>query len=217
MRKLVLTLFTLPILLFVMALSGWFYSVQRLTNEAALMEINFRQIEPQHYVATLQDENGCLLGNYEIHGDQWRIDAQFIKWKTLATLAGLDARYRLERLSGRYTSVHDANRQPHLVHDISQQPTLDLVTLSSSLGRLNFLLDAEYGSSTYQAIDTNFTYRVYRTQSGLISRSQPRHSAQLDEAGLTIRIDRACAQSGPWQQLVQTVDLFLKRLLQSIS
>ncbi len=215
MRKFLLSLLTLPIILFVIAVFGWFYSVQRLTAEKALLEISFQLIEPQHYMATLESYDGCHWGKYEIFGDQWRVDAQFIKWKTAAILAGFDARYRLERLSGRYLKLNDANSQPHMAHDISHQPALDLVTLSSALGRFNVLLDAEYGSSTYQDIDTHLKYRVYRTQSGLITRSESRTLTRFEDGSLTIRINHACEQQSQWRLFVDKVDNVLKAIFKN--
>ncbi|MCL6415049.1 hypothetical protein MIB92_05260 [Aestuariirhabdus sp. Z084] len=212
MRWLLLPL-ALMLLLVALLIAGWFYSVQRLTQEEPLVEIQFRQIAPQQHMATLRGHNGCQWGQYELLGDQWRIDAQFIKWKPFATLLGLDARYRLERLSGRYSSVAEANRKPHRVYHLGEQSALDLVSISQSLGPYNLLLDAEYGSSTYQSIDTLKTYTVYRTQSGLIARSTPRELPRYQDGNLTIRINRSCDQKiDLWQRAALASNQWFRKL-----
>ncbi|RRJ83612.1 hypothetical protein [Aestuariirhabdus litorea] len=214
MKRLLLLPLALLLLLSLVPTLGWFYSVERLSYERPLAEIEFRSLGPQHYLATLSGHKGCQREEFELFGDQWRIDAQVIKWKTVATLLGLDARYRLERLSGRYQNLGEANQRPQLAYDIGHTPTLDLVALSAWLGRFNGLLDAEYGSSTYQTMDPQRRYRVYLTQSGLITRSEPREPARYADGSLTIRINRACEQqSSLWQRLVTGSDRWLGRLL----
>ena len=99
-------------------------------------------------------------------GDQWRVDAEFLKWKYWALLLGLDSQYRLDRLEGRYRSAAEQNSQPNVAHDLSERTAVDLVALAESLGSWNFLLDATYGSSTYQDIDVDNVYYVYRTHDG---------------------------------------------------
>ena len=93
-----------------------------------------------------------------VYGDQWRVDAEFLKWKYWALLLGLDSQYRLDRLEGRYRSVVDQNSQPKLAHDLRDETAVDVVSLAEGLGRWNFLIDASYGSSTYQDIDPANVY-----------------------------------------------------------
>ena len=72
-----------------------------------------------------------------------------------------------------------------------------MIDVAEALGRLNFLLDASYGSSTFHHIDTDAVYRVYKTQTGLITRNAPR--PPVPPAGsLTIDIDRACGENAGW-------------------
>ena len=116
----------------------------------------------------------CDERSYPLFGEQWRVDAEFLKWKYWALLLGLDSQYRLDRLEGRYRSVTDQNTQPKIAHGLSERTAVDLVGLVESLGSWNFLLDATYGSSTYQDIDVANVYYVYRTQTGIITRHEPR-------------------------------------------
>ncbi|WP_426415973.1 hypothetical protein [Aestuariirhabdus sp. LZHN29] len=214
MKRWLLLAVLLAVALLILPTAGWLYSVQRLSDEEPLVEIQFRQLAPQRYRATLTGHDRCQRSHYELLGDQWRIDAQFIKWKTFATLLGMDPRYRLERLSGRYQSIDEENSKTRQVHDISQPTAIDLVRISEFLGAYNWLLDAQYGSSTYQQIDPLRTYRVYRTQSGLITRSEPRELPRYQDGTLTIRINNSCTQQQSfWQKITTAGDRLLGSFL----
>jgi hypothetical protein len=197
-------------------LSAWLYTYHRLTAETVIAEITFDQLDGQHYVAHLATGDLCQTQEYPLYGDQWRVDAAFIKWKYWANLLGLDAYYRLERLQGRYREIADENLKPHTAHSLAAATVFDLAGLSRSLGSLNFLLDAEYGSSTYQDIRTDMSYRVYRTQTGIITRMKPRSGATMAGGQLTIEIDKACAaEPGAWHSGSQWLNQQLLKVKQS--
>jgi hypothetical protein len=147
------------------------HTFNALTDETLIAQIEFERVGDLSYLAHLRTGNGCDERLLAVLGDQWRIDAQFLKWKYWATLLGLDAQYRLERFEGRYRTVAAQNTEPTLAHDLEPQNAIDVVDLAGWLGSLNFLIDATYGSSTYHEIDTTRRYDVYRTQTGIITRS----------------------------------------------
>lgn len=149
-------------------LFSWSYNV--LSHETIIAEIKFNQqnINDKSYVAHIQEENGEKIGDFKIYGEQWRIDAKFMKMKYWANILGLDSRYALERFEGRYKSVDDENSKVHLAHKIGEDTIIDSVTFFG----WNPFVDAEYGSSTYQDINPNFEYIVYKTQTGIIVRSK---------------------------------------------
>ena len=73
---------------------------------------------------------GCDERTFPVFGDQWRVDAEFLKWKYWALLLGLDSQYRLDRLEGRYRSAAEQNSQPNVAHDLSERTAVDLVALA---------------------------------------------------------------------------------------
>jgi hypothetical protein len=215
--KITIAPLVLLVLLALSLASAWLYTYHRLTDETVIAEITFDQLDDgQHYLAHLATGDLCQTQEYQVYGDQWRVDAAFIKWKYWANLLGLDAYYRLERLQGRYREVTDENLKPHMAHGLADPTVFDLAALSRSLGQLNFLLDAEYGSSTYQDIRTDMRYRVYRTQTGIITRMKPRSGAKIAAGRLTIEIDKACAtEAGTWQRSSQWLNQRLLKVKQS--
>ena len=142
----------------------------RLTAEEPIAKMYFEPIEEDLFEAHLAAGEGGDVGIFEIYGDQWRIDAEFIKLKPWANVMGMDARYKLVRFEGRYRDINDENTKPKIAYDLGQGDVLDLMNY---LAEWNFLVDAEYGSSTFTDIKQDTLYTVYRTQSGIIVRSEP--------------------------------------------
>ena len=78
------------------------YGYSRLSNETLIAEITFDKLVNNAHIAHVTTVDHCQTVDYHpIYGDQWRIDARFLKWKPWANLMGLDSNYRLDRLEGR--------------------------------------------------------------------------------------------------------------------
>ena len=178
----------------VVLLSATVYTYDRLTAETMIAELRFDASGDRQYVAYLRTGDRCGERTFPIYGDQWRVDAEFLKWKYWALLLGLDSQYRLDRLEGRYRTAAEQNAQPNLSHELAERTAVDLVDLAGALGSWNVLLDATYGSSTYQDIDTRNVYYVYRTTTGIITRSEPRPTPPPDGQPLDVTIDGACGE-----------------------
>jgi len=204
--KVSLWLVVLLAALSIVLLTASLYTYDRLTAETLIAELRFDATGERQYVAHLRTGDRCDERTFPVYGDQWRVDAEFLKWKYWALLLGLDSQYRLERLEGRYRSVEEQNSQRNVAHALSDRTAVDLVALAESLGSWNFLLDATYGSSTYQDIDVDDVYRVYRTTTGIITRHEPR-PAQSEQGGpFNVAIDGACGDPSRWQRFAEWAD-----------
>ena len=210
MRRLFrLSLLTLCIAMgmLIVLLSASIYTYHALTEETVIAELRFDRTGPREYVAYLRTGNRCEERAFPILGDQWRIDAEFLKWKYWALLLGLDSQYRLDRIEGRYRTVGEQNSEPNVAHDLADGTAIDIVQFAAVLGPMNFLIDATYGSSTYQDIDPRQVYYVAKTPTGIITRSGARPVQQQDGDSLAIAIERGCgAQPEWWPRVVQWTD-----------
>jgi hypothetical protein len=183
------------------------YTYHRLTAETLIAELRFDPTGDRQYLAYLRTGDRCRERVFPLLGEQWRVDAEFVKWKYWAALLGLDSEYRLDRLEGRYRSTADQNAAPNIAHDLGGGTALDVVAIAQALGPLNFLLDATYGSSTYQDIDPDRVYRVYRTSTGIIARSEPRPAEVRRGEGLSVDVTAACGgNASTWQTVATWVD-----------
>jgi hypothetical protein len=193
-------------MLSIVLLTATVYTYDRLTAETLIAELRFDATGDRQYVAHLQTGDRCDERAFPVSGDQWRVDTEFLKWKYWALLLGLDSQYRLDRLEGRYRAVAEQNVEPSVAHALSEPTAVDLVTLAESLGSWNFLLDATYGSSTYQDIDVDHVYYVYRTSSGIITRQAPRPALPPPGEPLSVTIDGACGEPSMWQRFTHWTD-----------
>jgi hypothetical protein len=198
----VMLLATLSIVL----LTATIYTYERLTGETLIAELRFDATGNRQYLAHLRTGDRCEDRTFPLYGDQWRVDAEFLKWKYWALLLGLDSQYRLDRLEGRYRSAAEQNSEPNLAHELSDRTAVDVVSLAESLGSWNFLLDATYGSSTYQDIDVDNVYYVYRTTTGIITRHEPRPAQPAGGAPFNVTIDGACGDPSMWQRFTEWTD-----------
>ena len=89
---------------------------------------------------------------------------------------------------------------------MSERTAVDLVSVAETLGSWNFLLDATYGSSTYQDIDVDNVYYVYRTTTGIITRHEPRPVQPAGGEPLSVTIDGACGDPSMWQRFTEWTD-----------
>lgn len=156
-------------LMFVVAVNLQTYS--RLTYERPIAQIVFEARGPQRYRATLTRIPGGDMQMLVLAGDEWQLDARILKWKGWANLIGLDAQYRLERVSGRYRDIEQEKHAERTVYGLSDNPGADLWTLSTEYPKWLPFIDAVYGSATYLPMADGARYEVALTQSGLIARA----------------------------------------------
>ncbi|MCI0400922.1 MAG: cation/multidrug efflux pump [Gammaproteobacteria bacterium] len=146
------------------------HTYHRLTHEEALAQLTFKQVAPQRYEVTIEYPDNESTRRYELTGDEWQIDARILKWHRLAALMGLNAQYRLERLSGRYRHVGEERNMPRSVYALTSDDGLDLWQLAERYNRWLPWVDAIYGSAAYLPMADMARYHVSITQTGLIAR-----------------------------------------------
>lgn len=160
-----------------LAIAGMFFLVSinlhtyaRLTYERPVAEIVFEARGPQRYRATLMAMPEGQMQMFVLAGDEWQLDARVLKWKGWANLLGLDAQYRLERVSGRYRDIEQERHDERTVYGLSENPGVDLWEMSTQYPKWLPMVDAVYGSATYMPMADGARYQVSITQSGLIAR-----------------------------------------------
>lgn len=192
----------------VLLLSAPFVIYTRFNAEYPIAKLEFFQVSPQEHLALLRTGNFCHKQEFLLRGDQWQLDAQFLRWKGLAVGLGLDAKYRLERLSGRYRDTAEQNTRPQSAHNLAPEIWFDFFTDLPAL--MEHLIDARFGSSVYMEIDTRQLYTVYRTEDALIVKAKPRPAPPNDDEVPLIEINNACLQEEAfWSRLVRSTNKLL--------
>ena len=154
-------------LAFLISFASWGYKALTLEQNAATVAIF--ETAPQRFEAVFYFKDGSSQ-SFDLAGDQLYVDAKFIKWHPYANLLGFRSLYELDRVSGRYLSLDDEQTQARTVYALNPERSVDAFDLAQRYQSLNFLLDTEYGSGTFQTVEDGATYHINATTSGLIVR-----------------------------------------------
>jgi hypothetical protein len=144
-------------------------SYNRLTHEQEAARVSMRQIQPKHFALTVQPK-GARPQSYEILGDEWQIDARLLKWRPIATIAGFDTVYRLERLSGRYSDINEERTARRTVHGLAERAPVDFWVFLRNYNNYLPFGDALYGSAAFVPMADGAEYAVTVSSSGLVVR-----------------------------------------------
>ena len=141
----------------------------RLTAEQEAARVAMRQVAPKHFALSVQPK-GRRAQSYEVLGDEWQIDARLLKWRPLATIAGFDTVYRLERLSGRYSDLNEERAAKRTVYGLSDRSAVDLWSMLRRYQEYLPLADALYGSAAFVPMAEGAEYTVTVSATGLVVR-----------------------------------------------
>lgn len=145
------------------------YTYQVFNQEQALAEVRFEALGPQ-YFRIYFSRSGEPAQLYELHGDEWQVDARILKWHGLANLLGMKTVCRLDRLSGRYRNINQERYEPRSVHSLAYQQGLDLWQWSREYQKRIPWVDAVYGSAAYVPMANRAQFSINLTTSGLLIR-----------------------------------------------
>lgn len=146
------------------------HTYARFNAEQPVATVALNKLGEQRFVAQVTLPATDRSARFELRGDQWQIDARVLRWRGLATLLGLDSRFRLERLSGRFSDTGQASRTLPSVHDLSAEHGIDFWGMAQRYGRWLPLVDATYGSAAYVPMADGSRWRVSIGRDGLIIR-----------------------------------------------
>jgi hypothetical protein len=161
-----------------LAASANLYTYHRLTQEIMVAKVEVKQIAPNTFELLLK-EVGRQPSSFKIIGDEWQLDARFLRWKSWATILGKEPMFRLERVSGRYGDVEQERVAPRTIYPIDPQPGLDVWKYGRMYAKWLPFLDAYYGSSVYMPLADGAHYLVSASNSGLLVRASNAQAEQI--------------------------------------
>ncbi len=174
-------LFGVPITLVVcviIAITVFSNMYYQLTKEVivATAIIKEAKLSGKEYQVLLLDENGNNLGKYKIYGDQIQLEVKFMKIRDCFNIFGINSRYDLDRLQGRYSNIQEQNTRKSFAYDLSKSTILNTFYFSWP----SWLVDTTYGSSTYVNIQKNHVYDFIKRPTGIITRENKEKSLLLE-------------------------------------
>jgi hypothetical protein len=136
---------------------------KQLLSEVPIATISMYEKDPQYFDVTLIP-TGEEEQRFEIHGDQWQLDARLLTWVGPIAAMGKKPLYRLDRISGRYISLEQARNAEQSVFGLEQSETIDAWRI---LRILPSWIDANYGSAVYVPMANGAVYSVHLTAKGM--------------------------------------------------
>ncbi|HEX6832712.1 MAG TPA: hypothetical protein VF132_04180, partial [Rudaea sp.] len=119
-----------------------------LTEETPVATITSRQVAPQKYAVRVDFPDGSHASTV-LQGDEWQLDARVIKWKPQAVSLGAKPLYRVDRISGRYRKIEQAQTMLPSVVALGDDSAIDLWTMKQRFPQWLAWIDADYGSAAY--------------------------------------------------------------------
>lgn len=163
--------FALAALAVAIALAAWdLHGYKPLSAEQPVATLAFNALGEQQFAVNLVEPSGRER-RFELRGDMWQLDARVLKWTDVLARIGFKPGYRLDRLSGRYLSLEDEQKQPHTAVGLREdQPWLDTWSWLHRVNQRFTLIDATYGSATYLPMADGALFSVDMGGSGLVAR-----------------------------------------------
>ena len=140
-----------------------------LTREEVVATVRVQPTAPARFRATFHFPDG-RADAFDLRGDQLQVDAHILKWKPVVNVLGLHTAYELDRVAGRYSELRAERDSARTVFSLAADKPLNMFDLRKKWSFLSPLLDAEYGSGTFQNADRPGTFEVRVSTTGLLIR-----------------------------------------------
>ncbi|MEO8670353.1 MAG: hypothetical protein ABI411_03495 [Tahibacter sp.] len=151
-------------------LSASLSSYQRLIAEAPVATLTAREIGPRQFALRVDLADGSH-NSVQVAGDEWQLDARVIKWTPRAVVLGAQPLYRVERISGRYRDIREAQTLAPSVAALGGDSFIDLWEIKHRFPAWLPFMDADYGSAAYLPLIDGGNYQVsLAAAGGLVAR-----------------------------------------------
>ena len=108
-----------------------------------------------------------------IRGDQWMIEGDILKWDEWLNFLGLETRYRLTRVRGRYVSAYQETLEKPTIYSLAKDEHHPFWQCLYEYGHRVPLVSTVYGGAVFQIAGGPHRYLLYVGPSGFIVRGKP--------------------------------------------
>ena len=130
---------------------------------------------PYRYLLRFSSFEGAsrvLSQEFPMHGDQWSVGGDILKWHPWLNWIGLKNCYKLTRVSSRYLKAQDEIKNPKSAYDLNGG-TDSFWRWLYRWGRSLPLVEAVYGNTAYTMAEPGSRWGVYVTLSGYLVKPLP--------------------------------------------
>ena len=140
-----------------------------LTHEEVAARVVVNRLTPTRFIAHFTFADG-REETFALAGDEFYVDAHILKWKPLVNVLGLHTAYELDRVAGRYITVEDEQSLRRTVYPLAEEKSMNMYDLRSRFPVFGPLVDTEYGSATFIAVEDWAEFEVRVSTTGLLIR-----------------------------------------------
>ena len=124
-------------------------------------------------LVTLVEFSRHSIKQYKVKGDQWTIEGDILKWDHWLYLLGLNNRYRLTRLGGRYVRSVEETSQERSIHALVEDEENPFWRYLYEYGQWFPFVDTVYGNAVFQSLRARKQFQICIGTSGFIAREKP--------------------------------------------
>lgn len=133
------------------------------------MSVTLTLYDQNGHPVTVTDPSGHATTSlsYVVYGDEWMLQADFIKVTPWLNVIGVHSGYKVTRLEGRYDDVNLEQTARRSVYALNGGDDGFFQHMQSWHGWISPFIDAQYGNATFTGPGT---YDVFASQTGLFPR-----------------------------------------------
>ena len=143
------------------------------TLERPVAEIISEPIAPKASRITVIQFDPPARRQFLILGDQWMIEGDILKWDDWLNFLGLETRYRLTRVRGRYISTRQEALEKPTVYSLVRDEQHPFWKYLYEYGHRMPLVSTVYGGAVFQVAGGPHHYLLHVGPSGFIVRGKP--------------------------------------------
>lgn len=176
LRNLVLVVLWISVFGMILFLGAFLRSYHAFNYEEPVAEIVIEPLEPPRtallWFTEVKFKQTQTPRSFTVKGDQWMIEGDILKWESWLNFLGLQTRYRLTRLRGRYLTTEAEIQSKQTIYSLVDNESHPLWRYLYLYGHRLPFVSTVYGNAVFQTSGKARRYLVYVGPSGLIARER---------------------------------------------
>lgn len=173
LRNLVVITFFIAVSGVLIFFSLFYRAYHRFTYEEPVAQIEVIPVEDKMSIVKLKqfvNDDSSSVEEYQIHGDQWMIEGDILKWDGIVNFLGLHTRYRLTRIRGRYIKTSEELSKTSTVYSLIEDEENPFWSVMYDVGHSLPLVSSVYGNASYQMSNSEKKFNLFVSTSGFVVR-----------------------------------------------
>jgi hypothetical protein len=161
----------------VLFLAAFVQSYSNFTKEEIVAIVTCEPEDDQVMLLTLTPVKEGAVGEpqgFLVHGDQWAIEGNILRWDEWLNFAGLHTMFKLTRVTGRYLDPNEELAKKRTVHSLATEEEDASWRWLFEYGHNLRFVDSSYGNTVFTYPADDKTFEIFVTTSGFSMRAQRR-------------------------------------------